>query len=232
MPEKAEGSIAPGTNPGSAQADSHPVVCVSWNDAMAFCEWLSKKDGRKYALPTEAQWEYSCRAGSPHRFCFGDDESKLGEYAWFGFNSGGPQDPSGRPEGAQRLGPLRHARERLGMVSGHLLSRLLQDWSAGGPAERQRRRQPCASRRRLELRRDELPLRAPLRLAPATAARSTAFAWLCAVAPAPNRSHCLMPDLLSANPAAQGQTVTLTATVSLTAGGMGLPTGVVIVSAA
>ena len=51
-------------NPGFEQTDEHPVVCVSWNDAKAFCDWLSEKEGKKYALPTEAQWEYSCRAGT------------------------------------------------------------------------------------------------------------------------------------------------------------------------
>jgi len=80
-------------NPGFEQNESHPVVCISWNDAKAFCEWLSKKGKGKYTLPTEAQWEYACRAGSTGRWCFGDDESQLGEYAWYDSNSEGKTHP-------------------------------------------------------------------------------------------------------------------------------------------
>ena len=68
---------------GIEQTDEHPVVWVSWNDAVAFCEWLSKKEEKTYRLPTEAEWEYACRSGSTTRWCFGDDEKELGEYAWY-----------------------------------------------------------------------------------------------------------------------------------------------------
>jgi len=54
-------------NSGFKQEDSHPVVNVSWNDAEAFCAWLSKKEGQAYRLPTEAEWEYACRAGTRNR---------------------------------------------------------------------------------------------------------------------------------------------------------------------
>jgi formylglycine-generating enzyme required for sulfatase activity len=74
---------------GYDRKDNEPVVNVSWNDAVAFCEWLSKKENVKYRLPTEAEWEYACRAGNNGRYYWGDDDSKLGEYAWHGGNAGG-----------------------------------------------------------------------------------------------------------------------------------------------
>ena len=66
---------------------------VSWDDAVAFCEKLSalpaeQAAGRVYRLPTEAEWEYACRAGTTTAYSFGDDEQDLGKYAWFGKNSG------------------------------------------------------------------------------------------------------------------------------------------------
>ena len=82
-------------NPGFTQTDSHPVVNVSWNDAAAFCQWLSRKEGKEYRLPTEAQWEYACRAGSTTRYSFGDDATSLGEYAWYAGNSGSKTHPVG-----------------------------------------------------------------------------------------------------------------------------------------
>jgi formylglycine-generating enzyme required for sulfatase activity len=69
------------------------VVGISWEDARAYCLWLSEQTGESYALPTEAQWEYACRAGNPGRWCFGDDERKLAEYAWFSGNAGGRLHP-------------------------------------------------------------------------------------------------------------------------------------------
>jgi len=83
-------------NPGFEQSDEHPVTCVSWNDAVAFCQWLSKKEGKTYRLPTEAEWEYACRAGTTTRWCFGDDEAALGEYAWYYVNSGEKTHPVGQ----------------------------------------------------------------------------------------------------------------------------------------
>ncbi len=64
---------------GFKQTDEHPVVNVSWNDAVAFCKWLSGKEGKTYRLPTEAQWEYACRAGTTTRYSSGDDPETLAQ---------------------------------------------------------------------------------------------------------------------------------------------------------
>ena len=78
-------------NPGFAQTDDHPVTNVTWNDAVAMAKWLSEKEGVRYRLPTEAEWEYAARAGTSTRYSFGDDERQLDRYAWHGgdFQTGG-----------------------------------------------------------------------------------------------------------------------------------------------
>ncbi len=73
----------------------NPVKSVSKDDAEVFCKQLSKLTGKNYRLPTEAEWEYACRAGTETRFSFGDDESQLGDYAWFNGNSNGTTHPVG-----------------------------------------------------------------------------------------------------------------------------------------
>lgn len=64
-------------NPGFAQGGDHPVVNVTWNDAVALCKWLSETEGKTYRLPTEAEWEYAARAGTRTRYYSGDDPQSL-----------------------------------------------------------------------------------------------------------------------------------------------------------
>ncbi len=65
-----------------------PVIYVSWYDARAYTEYLSKKMGKKYRLPTEKEWEYACRAGTKSKYSFGDDDKLATHYAWYEKNSG------------------------------------------------------------------------------------------------------------------------------------------------
>lgn len=68
-------------NPGFLQGDDHPVLNVTWNDANALAQWLTKTEGAVYRLPTEAEWEYACRAGTRTRYFTGDDPRSLTGYA-------------------------------------------------------------------------------------------------------------------------------------------------------
>ena len=85
-----------GGNPSKRKGKELPVEQVSWDDAVKFCGAISKRTGKTYRLPTEAEWEYACRAGSTTEYCFGDDEKSLGDYAWHFENSGGKPHPVGR----------------------------------------------------------------------------------------------------------------------------------------
>ena len=93
-----------GNNPSHYIGATKPVEHVSWNDAVAFCGKLSEREGAEYRLPTEAEWEYACRAGTTTAFVFGDDISSLFwgddispliEYAWYVHNSSGTTHPVG-----------------------------------------------------------------------------------------------------------------------------------------
>jgi len=85
-----------GTNPSKFKGPANPVDSLTWDEAAEFCRRLSEKTGKTVRLPTEAEWEYACRAGSKTRFSFGDSESALGDYAWWGSNSGGKTHPVGQ----------------------------------------------------------------------------------------------------------------------------------------
>lgn len=82
-------------NPGFTQTDDHPVVIVTFNDAKAFLTWLSRKTGGSFDFPTEAQWEYACRAGTTTAFPNGDDPASVQALVWHKGNAGGATHPVG-----------------------------------------------------------------------------------------------------------------------------------------
>ena len=86
-----------GNNPSDFKDNpKNPVENVSWDEAQEFCQKLSEKKGKKYRLPSEAEWEYACRAGTQTRYYFGDDAKLLGEYAWYSDNSDSQTHPVGQ----------------------------------------------------------------------------------------------------------------------------------------
>ena len=76
--------------------DNHPAIGLTWHNAATFCKWLSIKTGKPYRLPTEAEWEYACRAGSKDQYYFGNDAKQLKEYAWYIDSSDGETSPVAR----------------------------------------------------------------------------------------------------------------------------------------
>lgn len=103
-----------GSNPSRWKGDKNPVEQVRWSDAVKFCNkrseleglqpcydlktWKCDFDANGYRLPTEAEWEYACRAGSTTAYFFGDTPAKLGDYGWYDRNSGGHPRPVGQKQ--------------------------------------------------------------------------------------------------------------------------------------
>ncbi|GHU35956.1 hypothetical protein AGMMS50256_31890 [Betaproteobacteria bacterium] len=95
---QAEWVAVMGNNPSEFKGRSNPVDNVSWDDVQSFIQRLNAKEGKKYRLPTEAEWEYAARAGTKSAYSFGDDAGQLGQYAWYEGNSGDQTCPVGQKQ--------------------------------------------------------------------------------------------------------------------------------------
>jgi serine/threonine protein kinase len=120
-------------NTGWPQTDRHPVVNVSWYDAKAFCAWLSRKEKKRYGLPSEAQWEYACRAGTTTRYWNGDIPQ--GEVSGFEIHDCGVGrlrlHGAGGAVPQERLRAFRHAWQRVAMVRGPVRREILSQFTEG-----------------------------------------------------------------------------------------------------
>jgi formylglycine-generating enzyme required for sulfatase activity len=111
-------------SPGYQVTEESPVSQITWNDMVEFCNWMSKEDRREpvyrlndrdmwtsnlsadgYRLPTEAEWEYACRAGTTTHYSFGDDVAKLDDYAWFNRTAEQRSEIGARPVATKRPNP-------------------------------------------------------------------------------------------------------------------------------
>ena len=94
---QAQWEAVMGSNPSSYSGDNNPVEIVSWDDCQSFISKLNElAPDHTYRLPTEAEWEYCCRAGSDTKYSYGDDEGQFGDYAWYYDNSDSKTHPVGQ----------------------------------------------------------------------------------------------------------------------------------------
>ncbi len=110
-PDGNQWVLTPGVNwrynavgkPRPASESNHPVVHISWNDAKAYCKWLSSVTGKSYRLPTEAEWEYAARSGTftGNKFSGTDKDNELSKYCWYRSNSEGPNNNNTKAVGAK-----------------------------------------------------------------------------------------------------------------------------------
>jgi len=119
-----------GVNPSRHQGNPRlPVTSVEWDDAVAFCERLSQREGKRYRLPTEAEWEYACRAGTTTPWFFGDSPERAGEYAVC--SSEGLDRQTAEPVGTRRPNPW-GLYDMYGNVEEWVLDRVKFDRRGGG----------------------------------------------------------------------------------------------------
>jgi formylglycine-generating enzyme required for sulfatase activity len=117
--------------------DRYPAFDMSHHAAMKYCEWLSIKTGRTYRLPTEAEWEYACRAGSSTAYPFGDKDTDLGQYAWYAVNSATDDHPRGATHPVGKKRPNKWGlQDMLGNVAEWCLDRYDAKYYGSLPADR------------------------------------------------------------------------------------------------
>ena len=166
-----------GRNPAKSAGPDKPVERVSWFGAIQYCNLRSAREGLQpcydlktqacdftangYRLPTEAEWEYACRAGTATRWSFGDQPGDLGKHGWYKGEFRQDHAPR-RPEAAESVGPVRPARER-GRVVPRLLRRELRGGGGTGPRPDRpgRGHRAGAAGRQLERQRRGLPQLGP-----------------------------------------------------------------------